>query len=194
MRMSKLTGISAILMVTAGCAGSAVTPGTPRAVAKAAAEAYSAAGHKCQMKADLAYCDTQGGNLPLMMGYNKTTQELLFATVYDTEAGFGRACADMLHGVDQVFRPEWMVVKCDQIEYDNKTRKVVLSVIGGGRIPDQGMSRAELNRSAGMFMQEAEGYLVRLKAAAQSPAQSPVITGAPQNASPVSDTVNFTKL
>ena len=33
---------------------------------------------------------------------------------------------------------------------------------------------AELNRSAGMFMQEAEGYLVRLKTAvSQIPASAP---------------------
>ena len=178
--MRKLAGIWAVLTVVAGCASTAVTPGTPRTVAKAAADAYSAAGHKCQMKADLAYCDTQGGNLPLLIGYNKTTQELLFATVYDTEAGFGRACASMLPGMDQVLRPEWMVVKCDQIEYDDKTRKVVLSVVGGGRIPDQGMSRAELNRSAGTFMQEAETYLVRLKTAvSQTPTSAPVENTAP---------------
>src|SRR5258705_11549445 len=88
--MSKLAGIWAVLPAFVacgtGCASSAVTPGTPRTVAKAAADAYSAAGHKCQMKADLAYCDTQGGNLPLLIGYNGKTQELLFATVYDTEA------------------------------------------------------------------------------------------------------------
>jgi len=178
--MSKLAGIWAVLLAVAGCGSSSVTPGTPRTVAKAAADAYSAAGHRCQLKADLAYCDTQGGNLPLLIGYNGKTQELLFATVYDTEAGFGRACASMLPGVEQVMRPEWMVVKCDQIEYDNKTRKVVLSVVGGGRIPDQGMSRAELNRSAGMFMQEAEGYLIRLKTAiAQTPASAPAENSAP---------------
>ena len=38
------------------------------------------------MKAELAYCDTQGGDLPLLIGYNGKTQELLFATVYDTGA------------------------------------------------------------------------------------------------------------
>jgi hypothetical protein len=42
------------------------------------------------------------------------------------------------------------------------------------------MSRAELNRSAGMFMQEAEGYLVRLKTAvAQTPASAPIDNTAP---------------
>jgi len=185
--MSKLAGFWAILAAVTACASTTVTPGTPRAVAKKAADAYSAAGHKCQMKADLAYCDTQGGNLPLLIGYNGKTQELLFATVYDTEAGFGRACPSL--PADQVLRPEWMVVKCDQIEYDDKTRKVVLSVVGGGRIPDQGMSRAELNRSAGMFMQEAEGYLIRLKTAVSR------IQSAPADASPVSDsTPNVTKL
>jgi hypothetical protein len=185
--MSKPAIIWTVLVLSAGCGSSPVTPGTPRAVAKAAAEAYSAAGHKCQLKAELAYCDTQGGNLPLLIGYNKTTQELLFATVYDTEAGFGRSCPTL--PADQVLRPDWMVVKCDQIEYDDKTRKMVLSVVGGGRIPDQGMSRAELNRSAGMFMQEAEGYLVRLKSAV---AQIP--TSSPQNASPVISDKMTTKL
>jgi hypothetical protein len=186
--MSKLAGIWSILTVATACASTSVTPGTPRTVAKAAADAYSAAGHKCQLKADLAYCDTQGGNLPLLIGYNGKTQELLFATVYDTEAGFGRACPSL--PADQVLRPEWMVVKCDQIEYDDKTRKVVLSVVGGGRIPDQGMSRAELNRSAGMFIQEAEGYLIRLKTAVAHVQQV-----APADASPVSDsTPNVTKL
>jgi hypothetical protein len=67
---------------------------------------------------------------------------------------------------------------------------MVLSVVGGGRIPDQGMSRAELNRSAGMFMQEAETYLIRLKTAV-----SRVQQAAPADASPVSDTTpNVTKL
>ena len=147
--------------VLAACSSTTVTPGTPRDVAKAAADAYIAAGHRCQVKSDLAYCDTTGANLPLLIGYDKQTQELLFATVFDTEAAFGRACPAV--PADQVTRPEWMVVKCDEIEYDDKSRKVVLSVVGGGRIPDQGMSRAEVNRSATLFMQEAESFLVRLK-------------------------------
>ncbi len=158
----KSAGYLAVLGILAGCAGSAVTPGTPRDVARAAADAYIAAGHRCQVKADLAYCDTTGASsLPLLIGYDKSSQEILFATVFDTEAAFGRACP--LIPADQVTHPEWMVVKCDQIEYEDKTRKTVLAVVGGGRVPDQGMSRAELNRSANAFMQEAEGYLVRLK-------------------------------
>lgn len=156
------TGVCAALVAFASaCASTTVTRGTPRAVAQAAADAYVAAGHECAVKADLAYCDTSGRRLPLLMGYSKTSQELLFATVYDTEAAFGRACPSL--PADQVMRPEWMIVKCDEIEFDNKTKKVVLSVLGGGRIPDHGMSRAELNRSAGLFIQEAEAYLVRLK-------------------------------
>jgi hypothetical protein len=172
--MDMKPGVFGLFAAVTACAGTAVTPGTPREVAKAAADAYAASGHVCSVKAELAYCDTKaGGNLPLLIGYNKTTQELLFATVFDTEASFGRACPTL--PADQVMRPEWMVVKCDEIEYDDKTRKVVLSVVGGGRLPDQGMSRAELNRSAGMFMQEAEGYLIRLKTAVSQtqPASSP---------------------
>ncbi len=159
----KSAGWLALLAALAGCSSTSVTPGSPRDVAKAAADAYIAAGHKCQVKSDLAYCDTTGANLPLLIGYDKHTQELLFATVFDTEAAFGRACPGL--PADQVTRPEWMVVKCDEIEYEDRSRKVVLSVVGGGRIPDQGMSRAEVNRSATLFMQEAETYLVRLKVA-----------------------------
>jgi hypothetical protein len=145
-----------------GCSQSTVvTPGTPRSVAVAAAAAYQAAGHDCQVKSDLVYCDTTGSGLPLLMGYSATRHELLFATVYDTEAAFGRTCPTV--PADDVVHPEWMVLKCDEIEFDNKTRKVVLSMMGGGHIPDNGLSRAELNRSAGKFMHEAEGYLLRLK-------------------------------
>ena len=167
----KSAGWLALVTAVAGCGGTAVTPGTPRDVAKAAADAYIAAGHKCQVKSDLAYCDTTGANLPLLIGYDKQTQELLFATVFDTEAAFGRACPSI--PADEIQRPEWMVVKCDQVEYEDRSRKTVLSVVGGGRIPDQGMSRAEVNRSATLFMQEAESYLVRLKVAlASAPASS----------------------
>lgn len=169
----KSAGWLALSIGLAGCGSTSVTPGTPRDVAKAAANAYIAAGHRCQVKQDLAYCDTTGANLPLLIGYDKQNQELLFATVFDTESAFGRACPSV--PADQVTKPDWMVVKCDEIEYEDKTRKTVLSVVGGGRIPDQGMSRAELNRSATLFMQEAEGYLVRLKvtlASLQQPASS----------------------
>ncbi len=159
----KSAGCLAVFGILAGCAGTGVTPGTPRDVAKAAADAYVAAGHRCQVKADLAYCDTTGtsSTLPLLIGYDKRSQEILFATVFDTESAFGRPCPT-LHA-DLVTKPEWMVVKCDEIEYEDKTKKTVLAVVGGGRMPDQGMSRAELNRSANLFMHEAEGYLVRLK-------------------------------
>jgi hypothetical protein len=167
----KSAGWLALVTAMFGCGSTAVTPGTPRDVAKAAADAYIAAGHRCQVKSDLAYCDTTGANLPLLIGYDKQTQELLFATVFDTEAAFGRACPSI--PADEIQRPDWMVVKCDQIEYEDRSRKTVLSVVGGGRIPDQGMSRAEVNRSATLFMQEAESYLVRLKVALASvPASS----------------------
>jgi hypothetical protein len=115
----------------------------------------------------MAYCDMATGTLPLLMGYDPARHELLFATVFDTEAGLGRACAKV--PAAQVVRPHWMVVRCDQIQLDDatKTRKLVLSVLGGGRLPDQGMSRAEVNRSATLFIQEAEGYLLRLQAEVQ---------------------------
>ena len=152
-----------LLALMCGCSKSlVVTPGTPRSVAEQAAEAYRAAGHDCQIRSELAYCDTTTGGLPLLMGYNATRHELLFATVYDTEAAFGRTCPNT--PAKDIQRPEWMTVKCDEIEFDDRTKKLVLSLLGGGRIPDEGLSRGELNRSVGLFMHEAEGYLVRLKA------------------------------
>lgn len=146
-----------------GCGSQAVTPGSPHTVARAAAAAYSAAGHKCEVKKELAYCDMTGADLPLVMGYDAKNQQLLFATVYDTQTELGLSCPAI--PADRILRPSWMVVKCDQVELADKSKKVVLSVLGGGRIPDEGLSRAELNRSAGLFMQEAEGYLLRLKTA-----------------------------
>lgn len=159
-------------LLGAGCASSAagVMPGTLQSVAKQAAAAYEAAGHDCQIKANLAYCDMGGGSLPLVMGYNPTRHELLFATVYDTEASLGRECKTL--PAAQVLRPQWMIVKCEEIELQSagKTRKIVLSLLGGGRIPDQGMSRAELNNSAALFLHESEGYLQRLQVQVQQPA------------------------
>ncbi len=142
-----------------------MTPGSPRSVARAAAAAYTAAGHKCQMKDALAYCDMSGSELPLLMGYDPKSQELMFATVFDTQAAFGLACPVI--PANRIVKPSWMVVKCDQVQLADKkkTTKVVLSVIGGGHVPDEGLSRAELNRSAGVFMQEAETYLARLQLA-----------------------------
>jgi len=167
----KKSGLLAVLLTLGtGCVSTTVTPGSPRSVAKAAAAAYTAAGHSCEVKADLAYCDTngtEGAELPLLIGYDAKNQELVFATVLDTEAAFGRACPTI--PAAQVLRPNWMVVQCDEVEFNDRTKKTVLSVLGGGRVPDEGMSRAELNRSAGVFMREAENFLVRLRAQVGGP-------------------------
>lgn len=173
--------ICAAALFAGGCAKTGVTPGSPRSVAQAAAAAYVASGHRCEVKAELAYCDMTGSDLPLLMGYNPKTQELMFATVFDTEAAFGRSCPTI--PADQVLRPDWMTVKCDEVEFADTSKKVVLSVVGGGRIPDLGLSRAELNRSASVFMQEAEGYLGRLKASvahAQTTQRTKVFAPPPQ--------------
>lgn len=150
-------------LLAAGCASTAVTPGTPRSVARAAAAAYGSAGHRCDVKNALVYCDMTGSELPLLMGYDQKDQELMFATVYDTQAAFGLACPAI--PAAEIAHPPWMVLKCDEVEFKDKTKKTVLSVIGGGRVPDEGLSRAELNRSAGLFMHEAESYLARLQGA-----------------------------
>ena len=174
--------VAVLLGPAYGCgASTVVVPGTPHSVARAAASAYEAAGHACQIKADLAYCDIDSRSLPLLMGYNAKRQELLFATLYDTEAGYGQACTKVQAA--QVLRPEWMVVRCDEIQLEDaaKTRKVVLSVAGSGRVPDRGMTRAELNRSAALFIQEAEGFLVRLQAVTQAMTTT---TSAPVNDTP----------
>jgi len=163
-RSSLLRGFLPVLaIVAAGCGSQAVTPGTPRSVARAAAAAYTAAGHRCDIQQSLVYCDMTGSDLPLLMGYDQKDQELMFATVYDTQAAFGLACPAI--PADQIVHPAWMLLKCDEVEFKDKTKKTVLSVIGGGHVPDQGLSRAELNRSAGLFMREAETYIARLSSA-----------------------------
>jgi len=164
-----------LLVGLVGCAGTSVTPGTPRSVARAAAAAYVAAGHSCQVKADVAYCDTEGSSdLPLLIAYDPKKQELYFVTVFDTQTELGRACPAV--PAARVLRPDWMIVKCDPIELVDHSKRVVLSVLGGGRMPDLGMSRAEVNRSAGIFLREAESYLARLRATVASPASVRVLT------------------
>jgi hypothetical protein len=161
-----------------GCAATVVTPGTPRSVARAAAAAYVATGHRCEVHADLAYCDLTGDDLPLLIGYDSAHQKLMFATVLDTEANFGRPCATV--PADQVPRPQWMMVQCDEVVFADKSKKTVLSVLGGERVPDRGMSPAELNRTAVQFMREAQGFLMRLTAqlgpAEQRTSDTPVTT------------------
>jgi len=142
-----------------GCAPPAIAPGPPRDVAKSAADAWSAAGHACEMKGDLAYCDMSAAGLPLIIGY-AAGRRLLFGTVFDTES-LGKPCAEV--PFDRVMRPEWMTVKCDAIALADGTPKTVLSIVGGGVLGERGMSRDDLVRAASLFLQEAEGFLIRLK-------------------------------
>ncbi len=142
-----------------GCARPAIAPGPPREVAKSAADAWTREGHSCELKGDLAYCDMTRATLPLIIGYG-AGRRLVLATVFDTES-LGHACETV--PFDRVMRPEWMTVKCDDIALETGATKKVLSIAGGGTLSAEGMSRDALIRSANLFLQEAESFLIKLK-------------------------------
>src|ERR1700690_235721 len=105
-RVTHLACVTILGIFTACAENPVITPGAPRAVVQSVAVAYEAAGHRCRLKEELAYCDVRSGQLPLVIGYNARTQAIVFGTVFDTEAKLGRACAIVL--ADQVAHPEWM--------------------------------------------------------------------------------------
>jgi hypothetical protein len=148
-----------IFAAIGACGGPVIVPGPPRNVVKSAAAAWSSAGHACALKGDLAYCDVSS-TLPLIIGVG-ASGELLFVTVFETQSTFGKPCEAV--PFDRVMRPEWMGVKCDEIALADATKRTVLSIVGGGGLPRRGMSSDELVRSATLFLEEAEAFLLRLK-------------------------------
>ncbi len=152
-------GMVFALMGICACGPARIVPGPPHDVAKSASDAWVSAGHSCEMKGDLAYCDMSAATLPLIIGYGAGRQ-LLFGTVFDTQS-LGHACETVQF--DRVMRPEWMAVRCDEIALADGNKKTVLSIVGGGGLLPSGMTAPELVHAATLFLQEAEDFLVRLR-------------------------------